>query len=302
MSRVLRLPDHGRLIVCTDLQGCLRDFERIVELFHAARADSGGDAHILFTGDLVHGPHIDPEDWPDFLGEYYRDQSGEVVEGFVALRDKFPGFVHAIMGNHEHGHVGGPHTAKFAMDEVVLLESILGPVRSEWLRDVLCDLPLIALAPCGAVFTHGAPAAEIDSLQEIEDAEIDLRAIAVDSPVDIFQVPVVGPLLWARSASAETARRFLSAVGGTISLYGHDVIPEGFERVGDEQMVVSTSFGVFDVNKVYLDLDLGARYQTVTELQVGREILPLYPGKAPKSHEEMESQLRRSRARSLRRR
>jgi hypothetical protein len=36
MARVLRLPDHGRLIVCTDLQGCLRDFHRIVEVFDEA--------------------------------------------------------------------------------------------------------------------------------------------------------------------------------------------------------------------------------------------------------------------------
>jgi hypothetical protein len=279
--RVLRLPDHGRLIVCTDLQGCLRDFDRIVEVFRATWDETGGDAHLLFTGDLVHGPHIDAEDWPDFLGEFYRDQSGELVEGFVRLGDEFPGYVHAIMGNHEHGHVGGPHTAKFALDEVALLEDILGPARSRWLRGVLEKLPLIAIAPCGAVFTHGAPAAEIDSLKEIEDAEIDLRAIAVDSPVDIFQVPVVGPLLWARSASPEIARRFLSAVGGTISLYGHDVIPEGFERVGDEQMVVSTSFGVFDANKVYLDLDLAARYETVYDLRLGHEIRALYPDKAP---------------------
>ena len=45
-------------------------------------------------------------------------------------------------------------------------------------------------------------------------------------------------------------------MGGTISIYGHDVIPEGYETVGDEQIVVSTSFGLFDQNKVYLCLDL----------------------------------------------
>lgn len=283
MASVLRLPDHGHLIVCTDLQGCLRDFDRIVELFRESRERTNGDSHLLFTGDLVHGPHIDEDDWPDFLGEYYRDQSGEVVEGYVEIRRELPGFVHAIMGNHEHGHVGGPHTAKFAIDEVALLENILGPQRSQWLREVLCELPLIAIAPCGAVFTHGAPAAEIDSLKEIEDAQIDLTKLVVDSPVDIFQVPVVGPLLWARSASPDAARRFLSAVGGTISLYGHDVIPEGFERVGDEQMIVSTSFGVFDSNKIYLDLDLSARYESVYDLEIGSEICPLYPDKAPKS-------------------
>jgi len=283
MASVLRLPDQGRLIVCTDLQGCLRDFDRVVHIFRDLYTRTDGDAHILFTGDLVHGPHIDEDDWPDFLGEYYRDQSGEVVEGFVELRSEYPGRVHAILGNHEHGHVGGPHTAKFAIDEVDLLETILGPQRSQWLRDVLSELPLIAIAPCGAVFTHGAPAAEIDSLKEIEDATIDLTKLVVDSPVDIFQVPVVGPLLWARSASPDSARRFLSAVGGTISLYGHDVIPEGFERVGDEQMIVSTSFGVFDSNKIYLDLDLSARYTSVYDLRIGHEIRPLYPDKAPKS-------------------
>lgn len=281
MARVLRLPDHGRLIVCTDLQGCLRDYERIVEIFRQAHQETGGDAHLLFTGDLVHGPHIEREEWPDFLGEYYRDQSGEVIEAMVELSQAHPGRVHALLGNHEHGHVGGPHTAKFAHDEVELLESRLGPERTRRMCQVLSELPLVAIAPCGAVFTHGAPAAAIDSLAEIEAA--DLGAYEHDNPVDILTVPVIGPILWARSASRRAAQRFLKAVGGTMSIYGHDVIPQGFERIGDEQIVVSTSFGVFDSNKVYLDLDLGARYGSVRELRVGHEIRPLYPDKAPRS-------------------
>ncbi|HTE51471.1 MAG TPA: metallophosphoesterase [Kofleriaceae bacterium] len=278
MAGILHLPDHGRLIVCTDLQGCLRDFEQIVNVFLRARDDSGGDAHLLFTGDLVHGPHIDRKDWPDFLGEYYRDQSGDLMRQFARLRAAFAGRVHAIIGNHEHGHIGGPHTAKFAIDEVELLESRMGPDASAWLRNLLRELPLVAVAPCGAIFTHGAPAADIESHTEVEDANLD--DLAFDSPIDIFEVPVVGPLLWARSAAPEVARRFLRAMNGTISIYGHDVIPEGFERVGDEQIVVSTSFGVFDSNKVYLNIDLAMAYRTVHDLRVGHEILPLYPIKA----------------------
>ena len=92
------------------------------------------------------------------------------------------------------------------------------------------------------------------------------------------QLSVVGT---ARSATEAEARRFLRAAGGTISIYGHDVIPEGYECVGDEQIVVSTSFGVFDQNKVYVSLDLAGRYRSVHELRVGREILPLYPDRAP---------------------
>lgn len=277
MARVLRLPARGRLLVCTDLQGCLRDFQRFVELFEEALRAHGGDAHVLFTGDLIHGPHLEPDEWPDFLGEYYRDASGEVVLAYAALAARYPGRVHALLGNHEHGHIGGPHTAKFAVDEVALLEEIIGPEDAARMREILATFALAAVAPCGAVFTHGAPAAVISSIADLEVADLSGQAYA--SPLDVLDTPVVGKILWARSATVAEARRFLRAMGGTISIYGHDVIPEGFERVGDEQIIVSTSFGVFDANKVYLSLDLGARYRTVHDLEVGREILPMYPDK-----------------------
>jgi hypothetical protein len=275
MARVLHLPAHGRLLVATDLQGCLRDFDRIADLFRAAVIEQDGDAHLLFTGDLIHGPHLEPEEWPDFLGEYYRDDSPAVMDGFVALRERFPGHVHAIMGNHEHAHVGGPHTAKFAPDEVVKLESTLGPNASRRLQRVLEDFPLCAVAPCGVVFTHGAPAADIKSIDEVLAAP--MRGQPLQSVMDIFDVPVIGKLLWARSASADVAKRFLAAMGGRVSIFGHDVVPEGYERMGNEQMIVSTSFGVPDANKFYLDLDLARRVENVHQLREGHEILPLYP-------------------------
>jgi hypothetical protein len=274
MARVLRLPDHGRLIVCTDLQGCLRDFHRIVEIFDEVHARSG-DAHLLFTGDLIHGPHIAPQDWPDFLGEYYLDASGELIDELAVLMERHPDRVHALVGNHEHGHIGGPHTAKFAADEVALLEHHLGAEASERMRSVLRGFALVAIAPCGAVFTHGAPAAVVASVTDIEDTRLD--GFDRGSPLDVLDTPVLGAILWARSADPEAARAFVQALGGTICIYGHDVIPEGFERIGDEQIVVSTSFGVFDRNKVYVQLDLAARYRSVHDLRVGHEILPLYP-------------------------
>jgi calcineurin-like phosphoesterase family protein len=278
MARVLRLPDHGRLLVCTDLQGCMRDFNRFVEVFEAALHAHHGDAHVLFTGDLIHGPHIDPDDWPDFLGEYYRDASGEVMIAYAGLAAQYPGRVHALLGNHEHGHIGGPHTAKFAADEVALLEHILGASGSARMRGIIHTFALAAVAKCGAVFTHGAPAAQIDSLADLEDA--DLSGAGFASPLDILDTPVIGKVLWARAATQAEARRFLRATGGTMSIYGHDVIPEGFECVGDEQIVVSTSFGVFDTNKMYVSLDLAARYRGVGDLRIGHELLPLYPDKA----------------------
>ncbi|MBA3396054.1 MAG: metallophosphoesterase [Deltaproteobacteria bacterium] len=279
MARVLRLPDHGRLLVCTDLQGCMRDYVRMVEVFEEALLQYQGDAHLIFTGDLIHGPHIDPEDWPDFLGEYYRDASGEVMIAYAGLAARYPGRVHALLGNHEHGHIGGPHTAKFAADEVALLEQILGPSGTARMRGIIHTFALAAVSKCGAVFTHGAPAAQIESVADLEAA--DLSGSQYASPLDVLDTPVVGKVLWARQASQVEARRFLRACGGTMAIYGHDVVPEGYETVGDEQICVSTSFGLFDANKVYLSLDLANRYKGVRDLRIGHEILPLYPSKAP---------------------
>ena len=114
---------------------------------------------------------------------------------------------------------------------------------------------------------------------DLEAADITCAGLA--SPLDVLDTPIVGKVLWARSATELEARRFVRAMGGTCSVYGHDVIPEGYEKVGDEQIIVSTSFGLFDQNKVYLSLDLSHRYRNVHDLRVGHEILPLYPDKAP---------------------
>ena len=278
MARVLRLPDHGRLLVCTDLQGCMRDFHRMVEIFEQALIQYQGDAYLLFTGDLIHGPYIEQEDWPDFLGEYYRDASGELMIAYSGLTAQYPGRVFALLGNHEHGHIGGPHTAKFAADEVALLEHILGPAGTARMKGIIHTFFLAGVSKCGVIFTHAAPAARIESVADHEAA--DLSGAGFASPLDVLDTPVVGKVLWARSATEQEARRFLKACGGTISIYGHDVIPEGYEKSGDEQMIVSTSFGLFDYNKVYCSLDMGAKYKRVHDLRPGHEILPLYPDKA----------------------
>jgi hypothetical protein len=147
------------------------------------------------------------------------------------------------------------------------------------MRGIIHTFALAAISPCGAVFTHGAPAAQIDSLDDLE--AVDLSGTGYASPLEVLDTPILGRILWARAATEEEAQRFLRATGGTISIYGHDVIPEGYECVGDEQIVVSTSFGLSDGNKVYVSLDLAAKYQRVHDLRIGHELLPLYPDRAP---------------------
>jgi hypothetical protein len=90
----------------------------------------------------------------------------------------------------------------------------------------------------------------------------------------------LGALLWARGCADPDALALLSAVLGRsdgVVVHGHDVVREGYAREGEHHMVVSTSYGLDDDAKVYLRLDLGARYRSTRDLREGVEILKLYP-------------------------
>jgi hypothetical protein len=277
MGRILWLPKRGRLFAATDLQGNLEDFFRIRDLFSKA-IRRGEDAYLLFTGDLIHGPEIPPEYWPSYLGDFYYDQSGEVVVQFAKLAEQFPGRVHCLLGNHEHAHIGGPSTAKFHDDDVIALEKSIGPARTDFMKKLFRSFPLIAISPCGLVFTHGAPAAAAVTPEEVERSSYEGYEMATYE--DLARDRVIGPLLWARSCEPSRAVAFLRAVAGeygNISAFGHDVVPSGYECNGDEQICFSTSFGLFHQDKVYLDLDLASQYRSVSDLRDGIEIRKLYP-------------------------
>jgi hypothetical protein len=265
------LPASGRLLAATDIQGNLGDFQRMLALFEESPADSV----LVFTGDLVHGPDSETErNWPEFLGTPYRDESPAVIGAFVEAQQRYPGRVHCLLGNHEHAHVGGPRTAKFHMDEAQVLEDRMGPGPTAAMRELFTQLPLVAVAPNGVVLLHAAPSANLKSVQELEQVELD--GYGMWGIEDFFQVSVLGPILWSRMARPEQARAFLRVLDGRIAIYGHDVVREGYERVGDEQLCVSTSFALLDKDKTYVELDLGHVYPDVHALREGTELKKLY--------------------------
>ena len=271
MKRFLELPAKGRLLVGTDMQGNLKDFQQLARHFRAA----GPDAHLVLTGDLVHGPDEETAaDWPEHLGTAYVDESPAVMDAFIDEQHRAPGRVHCLLGNHDHAHIGGPVTSKFHEDEAGVLESTLGPEGTTKLRALVSTFPLVAWAPCGAVMLHGAPSADIRNPGQLEDIETDGY---LDFDIERFmRVPILGSLLWSRMATAEQSKRFVKALRATVALYGHDVVREGYERVGDDQLCFSTSFGLYDERKVFVSLDLAAKYPDVHALREGSEILPLY--------------------------
>lgn len=276
---VARLPSAGVLIAATDLQGNLRDYRALKEVYEDEE-EQGNEPFLLLCGDLVHGPGpglADPRAWPEHLGTHYLDRSAELVIDFEEWSQDRRAI--AIMGNHEHAHIGGPRVSKFHFDEAAVLDASLGTHKAR-IHDFMRSWPLIAVSAAGAVFTHGAPKLTEPDLEAFEKLRYDgFDEIGLN---DMYSSGTVGALLWARGATPDDARALLAATTlddepAAFVGFGHDVVPEGYEKVGAEQICFSTSFGLFDPDKVYLRLDLSNRYESVNDLRDGVEIRPLYP-------------------------
>jgi hypothetical protein len=281
VPRVLTLPSEGRLILATDLQGNVRDFQAIERIYEDAARKPGG-AVLVISGDLVHGPELAANEWPEHLGTYYHGDSPELVRRARALADRHPGRVHFLIGNHEHAHVGGPVVSKFFPNEAERLESLLGEEGTRELRAWIESWPFVAIAPsAGIAMSHAAPHAPISSPRDLERLPL---AADADDPNDLDGRATIIALLWARTTSSDRARAFLRALDDrlTVAVYGHDVAHRGYAIDREPLLCVSTSFGCHDGDKLYLSWDLSCRAESAAHVaSVG--LFPLYP-EAPKVH------------------
>ena len=269
-DRVLVFPDQGKLLVGSDLHGNKKDYLQLMEIF-SKEADSGKEIYLLWLGDLIHGPQRPEKDFA------YSDESDFILEHFLRMKKNFPDQLFSLMGNHEHGHVGGPHTSKFCEDEVKEMSRKAG--EKYWTQLALMkSFPLLALTPAGITFTHGAPSESVGSLQDILEASYSGHTHREIN--EMYSVPVLD-LLWMRGCTEKTAKHFLRRVKypgleNRLAVYGHDIIREGFERENPHSLVLSTSFGVEEKHKTYLDLDLSRSYHSTLDIREGIELKKLY--------------------------
>jgi hypothetical protein len=281
MGRVVDLPSEGLLLVATDMQGNLRDFERMAALFEDARSQRP-DTYLVVTGDLVHGPELAPDEWPEHLGSFYLGQSDEVLLSAQALQTRHPGHVHYLLGNHEHAHLGGPVVGKFFRDEAARLETILGPERSSAVRTWFATWPLVAIAPVAKLcMLHAAPFAAIRTRADVDDIQLD--ELDSGAAADLPWRGVLGAILWARSTTPQRARSFLRALHPelTTAIHGHDVAREGFFVENMARLCLSTSFGCYDGDKLFLAWDLANPVGSPDDLLAAGALHRLWPESPP---------------------
>jgi hypothetical protein len=268
-GKILVYPARGRLLFATDFHGQLRDFQRMAARFSARRAQ-GEDLYLLFAGDFIHGPQ------PGRVGRWLEeDESPALLDALAALLEAHPGRVHSLLGNHEHAHLGGASTQKFYRgldNDVTALDRRLGVLGRQRACAMFRSFSLLALAPCGVLFTHAAP-----NLEATDDLLHRLAAVSYDGRDE----NLLG-LIWPRGVRPDRIDAVLIAlrfkgIYPRVSAYGHEVVPSGVDRSEHRQIVVSTSFAVADRVKTFLELDLAAHYEDTDDLRDGRELVRLYP-------------------------
>lgn len=276
-QRTLLLPDRGRALVSTDIHSNLGDLFALRRVFEAL----GPEARWVILGDVVHGPNDAARAaQPELYG--YPDESARIVAEILALERAFPGRVHFVLGNHDHGHVGGPHTRKFWPDEVEHLESTLDPTEREAMRAFFARALLAVVAPCGVFLSHGSPDDTLERLADLDRVE-DLGAVrdprllsALQSLLTHYGQPD------ARSALFLARMSESSSLDLRVVVHGHDRVEGGFFHEGERQVCLCI-FGAPREAKRYLVLDLGARYLRAADLRDGIEIRRLYEAALPET-------------------
>lgn len=272
--RHLVLPARGTLLVNTDLHGNGDDFRALREVFRAALARDP-DAHWVLLGDLVHAPDEASRREEPALYDY-PDESLAIVTGVLALQREHPGRVHFVLGNHDYGHLGGPHTRKFHSDEVAHLEAALDDDGRAALRELFSRALLAVAAPCGALLAHGSPDERLTDLRALDEIDLPPDALGADHRA------LLSTLLTSYGQASHVTARMLASVsrgaGCALSfvVHGHDRDEAGWFIEGDNQLC-PVIFGAPRVAKRFVLLDLAARYDGVHALRDEHEIRRLYP-------------------------
>lgn len=261
------------LLVSTDVHGNDEDMARLESIFAAERA-SDPETHWVILGDVVHAPSADARaERPELYD--YDDASMRIVDRIVRLQQAHAGHVHFVLGNHDHGHVGGPHTGKFYDDEVVALEDTLTPEERVRLRGLFEPALLAVVAPCGVLLTHGVPDTSLGDVRALDDVPLAIAAMKYE------QRRMLRAVLTSYGQPDAVAKTMLENVSRALGfdvrvvVHGHDRDERGFFREGAHQ-VCPCLFGAPRAEKRYVRLDLAARYEGAEALRDGVELRRLY--------------------------
>lgn len=245
-DKLIELPDHGRLIVVTDLHGNLDDYNRYLNLWD----ESDPDFHIVFTGDLIHGM------------DESTDGSVEILDDAMVKSKEYSNF-HTLLGNHEWAHITNKEIYK--NDQPLLLgfkntiaykKGFVEPHLTNYIQ-FFKTMPCFVKTANGLFISHSGPS---DKVRTIEGFN---RMFDWE-----YSSPVLYDFLWNRynrvtDYTKADVDRFLEIIGCKVMVVGH--CPVESYRIFGNQIIMSSSFAT--KVKTYLDIDLSMEIEDVKDVQ-----------------------------------
>lgn len=245
-NKLIELPNHGRLIVVTDLHGNLDDYNHYLNLWD----ESDPDFHLVFTGDMIHGLYEDS------------DGSVQILDDAMVKSREYPNF-HTILGNHEWAHITNKEIYKnnqpllLGFKNVVSYsKGLIEPHLTNYIK-FFRTMPYFVKTANGLFISHSGPS------DKVWTAEAFNKVLEDD-----YYSPALYDFLWNRYNSLndytkDDVNRFLEIVDSKVMVVGHCPV-ESYKLYGN-QIIMSSSFQT--KVKTYLDIDLSMEIRDINDVR-----------------------------------
>lgn len=246
IDKLIELPNHGRLIVVTDLHGNFEDYNHYLNLWD----ETDSDFHIVFAGDLIHG--LDEQ----------TDGSVEILDDAMAKSKEYSNF-HVLLGNHEWAHITNSEIYKNKKPLLLGFKNVIsyrkGFIEPHLTRYIkfFKTMPYFVKTANGLFISHSGPSDKVRSIEGFN------KIFESD-----YSSPILYDFLWNRynkvnDYTKADVNRFLEIVGSKVMVVGH--CPVESYKVFANQIIMSSSF-VTKV-KTYLDIDLAMEIDDIKDVQ-----------------------------------
>ncbi len=283
INNLVILPDKGILYITSDFHTRFKHFNLWLKRTNVIeRIKNGEDVYGLILGDTV---DIKP-------GDKEAEDRGDskIVDTLMKIHGELGEMSHRLIylrGNHEEAVIDlYEMLTKQGMNSQNRMQFVKRVYRSAYYRQFnfiervtdeqyrfLKTLPLAVKTKSGVIGLHAGPSIKAANLDSLANPTKAIRE-------DVLWERPKG-MLAAGDYSVDDTKKFLKRMENShILIVGHTPlsylrrknIRKGVGIVGDEQLILATSYGSEPGKKSYLALNLNTVYDNVHELQVGEEV------------------------------
>ena len=246
VMQTVHLPADAEVWMTGDLHDHRRNLDKLVR---AADLAKNPNRHLVLH-ELIHGEHWDATGAED---------SWVTLLRAAEMKCDFPDQVHFMLANHDLAQIHGEGISKGGAN---VCEAFTAALKRDFGRDAygrvnvaitefLLSLPLAVRTPGGMFFCHSLPT---DAQMPAYDFSVFDRPLSGEDYKR--RTGPVYQLIWGRAMSPESVDLFLTGVGATTVVTGHQPQDAGHALNGDHHLIIASDHnqGVFlpmDTNLAY---------------------------------------------------